>query len=455
MSRYYTTTDWTTAGLVFLVAFVGYFCTLAPTITLEYSGQLIVAADHLGVARPPGYPIWHLLAKAFTTVFASVEYRGHPNPAWAVNFMSAVFGALTCGAVALLVSSESRHMLGGLSSADTTYATLPCAASAFAASLLFGFSPTLWSQSVIAETHTVTNFYFVLFLAALLSWTKQRQERRAYIIALMFGFGLSISHLLVLLAPVMLLAAIIVSRKAALHLMVATAAFSCFIATEFALGQHSPRIAALVLGTTIVTTALLAIPQPTRTASLMLLLMLVGLLPYIYLPLAASHNPPMNMGYARTWEGFWHVLNRGQYERISPLNPIAHASLFTAQLRWYFRLAASQFTAPLFSIALVPVVTLPFLRPSARASIRLLSLALFLFSVVTLLGVNPKVDLQTTFLARVIFIPSFGLFAILIGCGLALLLDGLGEKRAWRQEGTAPATKPSNNSHGPPPPPAG
>ncbi|MCL5269577.1 MAG: DUF2723 domain-containing protein, partial [bacterium] len=39
-----------------------YVRTMAPTVTLEDSGEFIAAAYCLGVAHPPGYPLWCLLA---------------------------------------------------------------------------------------------------------------------------------------------------------------------------------------------------------------------------------------------------------------------------------------------------------------------------------------------------------------------------------------------------------
>src|SRR5436190_21263461 len=47
---------------VFLVALLLYCCTLAPTVTLTDSGELIVVAHGLGVAHPPGVLLWVLLA---------------------------------------------------------------------------------------------------------------------------------------------------------------------------------------------------------------------------------------------------------------------------------------------------------------------------------------------------------------------------------------------------------
>ncbi|HLF82731.1 MAG TPA: DUF2723 domain-containing protein, partial [Blastocatellia bacterium] len=48
--------------LVFIASLVVYTRTLAPTVTLVDSGELIVAARSLGVAHPPGFPLYVLLA---------------------------------------------------------------------------------------------------------------------------------------------------------------------------------------------------------------------------------------------------------------------------------------------------------------------------------------------------------------------------------------------------------
>jgi hypothetical protein len=109
-SGYLSKSDWIAAGLAFGIALLLYLATLAPTVTLEASGQLVVAADHLGVARPPGYPVWTLLAKGFIGLFPFARYHGHPNPAWAVHLLSAVCGALACGLLALLTARTARDL---------------------------------------------------------------------------------------------------------------------------------------------------------------------------------------------------------------------------------------------------------------------------------------------------------------------------------------------------------
>jgi len=85
------------AGAVFLVALVVYSWTLAPTVTLTDSGELILAAYGLGVAHPPGTPLWVMLAHLASLVpVGSVAVR--------INFSSAVFAALACATLTLVVA---------------------------------------------------------------------------------------------------------------------------------------------------------------------------------------------------------------------------------------------------------------------------------------------------------------------------------------------------------------
>src|SRR6266513_3160022 len=50
------------SGTVFFVALRLYSWTLGPTVTLTDSGEVIVVARGLGIAHPPGVPLWIILA---------------------------------------------------------------------------------------------------------------------------------------------------------------------------------------------------------------------------------------------------------------------------------------------------------------------------------------------------------------------------------------------------------
>ena len=69
-----------------------YVATLPRTVALEDEGLFLMADVHLGVAHPPGYPIYTLVVHLFTRLpFGDAAVLGHLS--------SAVLGALACGAV--------------------------------------------------------------------------------------------------------------------------------------------------------------------------------------------------------------------------------------------------------------------------------------------------------------------------------------------------------------------
>ena len=76
--------DWLFLGAIFAVSLAVYSITCARTVTGEDSGELIAAAYTFGVAHPPGYPIWVILAKAATVLIRQL----HPyevGPGYALN----------------------------------------------------------------------------------------------------------------------------------------------------------------------------------------------------------------------------------------------------------------------------------------------------------------------------------------------------------------------------------
>jgi hypothetical protein len=95
---------------VFAAGLALYTLTLAPDVLPADAGEFQLVAAQLGVAHPPGYPLYTLLARGFTLLpFGTV--------AWRVNWFSAVAaaGALALTAHAARLASGSRW--GGLAAA--------------------------------------------------------------------------------------------------------------------------------------------------------------------------------------------------------------------------------------------------------------------------------------------------------------------------------------------------
>jgi hypothetical protein len=80
------------AAVVFSVALAVYMATMAPTVTFVDSGALIVAAHTSGVAHPPGFPLWLILARAAAWLPAG-------STAVRVHLLSAVSAALAAALV--------------------------------------------------------------------------------------------------------------------------------------------------------------------------------------------------------------------------------------------------------------------------------------------------------------------------------------------------------------------
>jgi hypothetical protein len=140
------------AGVAVLVVLALYLRTMPPTITWWFggsdSGELVSAADALGIAHPTGYPLFVLLGHLATRVpFGDVAAR--------VNAMNAVLGALAAGGIVLTVLALTDRRDGR--------PVVRVVAAALAA-LAVATSSLYWSQAIIAEVYILQAALSVLVL---------------------------------------------------------------------------------------------------------------------------------------------------------------------------------------------------------------------------------------------------------------------------------------------------
>src|SRR3989338_220210 len=142
--KFFSRSHWLAFWATFAVVQLVYFFTLAPSVTLQDSGELVTAAAGLGVPHPPGYPFWTMI----TWLFIHLVPFG--NIAWRANLCSSFFGALSCGVVALVTAflaerfGEAPAIRKNLPQ-DTAPGFLPFAAGTLAG-LSLGFLESLWFQ---------------------------------------------------------------------------------------------------------------------------------------------------------------------------------------------------------------------------------------------------------------------------------------------------------------------
>ncbi|MDD4173171.1 MAG: DUF2723 domain-containing protein [Kiritimatiellae bacterium] len=196
--------DWTAFWTATLVSFLVYFFTLGPSVTLEDSGELAVAGDHLGVPHPPGYPIWTMCAYVFVRLFSWVTYQGQPTPAWSISLMSAVFAALAAGFTAMLITRSASDMLrdahDGEEAFDPAQSNGLCWAGGVGGSLVFAFSPVMWSQATIVEVYTLNAFFLMWIFLLTYRWMRRPSDKILWLTAFVFGLGLTNYQVLLLAA---------------------------------------------------------------------------------------------------------------------------------------------------------------------------------------------------------------------------------------------------------------
>lgn len=230
------------AAAAFLGPLAVYLLTLAPSTYWLDSGIYLAAARELGVAYPPGFPLYVLLGHGFGQIpLGSLAQRVHA--------LSALAGALACLATygTVLVASQAQ----GPPRLVRVHALL--------AAWTLGFSFALWSQSVNSEVYSLqalVTALLILFFARL-DGGPARPFRSAILpLALTAGLGFANHPMIVAMLP----------------------------ALGFAVWRHRAHARSW----------LAALP----------VFLAAGLLPYAYIPLRSLANPLTDWGDPETAGNF-------------------------------------------------------------------------------------------------------------------------------------------------------
>lgn len=355
--------SWRWSGRISLLAIIVvplavYVKTLAPSITWSHNGadggDLIAATATLGIPHPTGYPTYVLLGRLFLLI--PWGDRAHR-----LNLMSAVFAALAVALLYLVVLRTFRLFKSGeLGLTERLVAG--------ASSLAFAFSPLFWSQALITEVYTLNAFFVALTIYLVLRWVEEPRIKILSTAAFVCGLGAG-NHLTILLvAPALLL--ILVP------------------------GRHD---------------------MPSSVEALMAIVFpfVLGLSVYLYVPLRAAYDPPVNWGNPDTLRGFlWLVLGK-LYRRYFFALPLRYVP---SRLSAWSSLLIQQFGWWGLMLGLIGCWSL---WQRAR-NVALFSCALFLGYSVYAIGYN-------TADSQVYLIPVFLLFALWLGWGTDFFLTGLGQ----------------------------
>ena len=421
-------TDWLSFSATALLALLVYLLTLAPDVGLDNSGVWSTAAAYGGVSSPPGYPLWTLWALVFTKLLP------FSNIAWRVAVSSAVAGALACGVIALMVSRGGTAILEQmpdhqrLKPQEGKWLRAVCG---YAAGMVFGLNGAFWPQAAIVAVWPLSIFLLCLVLCLLQRWSFQPTLKRyLYAAALVYGMLLTNSQIEFAFAPAIPFLVMIGNPKIGRDMfLVAGVLFLAGLGGI--LTGHCPWLRGsggqffifIVLGTLTSLTGI-GLVIKTRQAfsewrAILICggLFLLGMAVYFYPPIASMTNPPVNWAYPRTVEGFFHLITRGQYERM---NPTFNAARFFDQIRIYFVVAGKEFGWPYLLLSLIPFCFLHRTAASERRWILGLLPAYVCLAFLMLAVLNPSVDRQSQELNKVYFSASYILPALWMGYGLII-----------------------------------
>lgn len=384
------------AGAVFVVALLLYTLTLAPTVTLVDSGELILAAWGSGVAHPPGFPLWVMLAHLASLLpFGNVAVR--------INFSSALFAAFACAMLTLVIAEliitasclatpkrTSKAAQQTRNREDSTGGRFLMFAPAAGAGLLMAFSRTLWSYATITEVYALNALLILVVFFLMVGWRRRILETQTtkgeqvtihdswlYAAAFIFGLAMGVHHVTV--------------------------------------GLTLPAVAAIVYGTQGLK---FFTSRRLLYAALISISALVAV--YAYLPLAASRSPVMNWGNPRSLqEIWWHITGR-QYRVFFVFSP----AIMGAQFVEFYRMVSREFGFPWLPVT--PVLGLVGFASAYKRD----RTAFWFLLLIVIADLAYSLSYEIAEDKDAYYLPAFIAIAIGAGFGIRWLIQFAGTRRA-------------------------
>jgi len=236
--------------------------------------------------------------------------------AFRMNLLSAVYAAVAVGLTVLI--------LGRLGVRPTL---------AWAGAMLLAFSGTLWGEATVADENTLQLALVALLLWLALCWRDERRAADLRLAALVAGLALG-NHLI------------------SLALVPFVALYMIWVARSELRQRWLEGVQAIGIG-------------------------FAGLLVYAYIPLRALVGPPELYGWLLNWSGFWHLVSGEVFRGSMTFGSPESIALVEKQVPVVADLIGKRVQAILLPMALVGILSAPFLLKRNWAATAALFLAIF------------------------------------------------------------------------------
>jgi tetratricopeptide (TPR) repeat protein len=417
--------DWLALLICLAVVETIYLSTLAPELTLEDSGELLTGSFWAGIPHPPGYPFWAIYSWLWT------ELVPFGNVAWRVELGQAAAMGLGCSLIAFMVSRGSSMLIEGIEELKGVvgkWENAICLVCGVTAGLLMALDNSMWYESVAINRASEFGVpWLILVLLCLMRWI-YAPHQRGYLYCAFYCLGIcSTIHqtLIVALMGVEIGVAFTQPKLGRDLFLLNTLGWL----GGLMLFQFSTPIVEGIYNVIGIGSLIACVWLTMRTMGLLtewkaclwiILLIIAGCSFYFYEAIAGMTNPPMEWGYPRTVQGFFHALTRGQYEKINPTNIVAHPIKFVEQLWLLAKGVADAFNWVYMFFAVLPFLFLRKMNRRERNWLITVAAIYPFLGVLLTVFLNPQKDRQSVELLRVFFAASHSIVAIFIGYGLAL-----------------------------------
>ena len=291
---------------VFLATFIVYSLTIAPTVSFWDCGEFIACSYILGVAHPPGSPMFLLIGRVFSLlpIFDQVALR--------TNMISAIFSALSSSLMFLIlvkllsrwkVSSWAKYM-GALSGA-----------------LFLGYSNTFWGNAVETEVYGLTTFLMLLMVYLALIWMDHKQTAKGDRILILTGYlallSIGVHMTSFLVVPILFFLVIWEDPQKLkdLRFWIAGLIFAMIM-----LSFETEIILISMIGwlaISIIATVNSGYSKKWFLAAALMSVALVGVSNQLYIPISSAQDPAIDENDPETFSKFTYFFERKQYGEVS------------------------------------------------------------------------------------------------------------------------------------------
>ena len=285
------------------------------------------------------------------------------------GFVSALFGAATAGLVALLLYRLTFSLVAS-----------------YGGALALAFSSIFWLYSVNAEVITLVTFFLVLILFLALRYGESKKKFFLYLLAFVTGLSLTNQYSIFAVLPAAILV-VLPHRREFLNI---------------------------------------------KEIVILAVFFILGLTPYIYLPIAASHQPFVNWDNPVALKGFISLITRKEFGsmRVTGYFSGGLNDILTSQLPFYAIYTLRSFgwmAAGLFFVGII------FLKKDVKylsliAALFLTGPFLVAYSNFLLNSPFPDVAVSQRRTIEAIYLVSTPLIAIFAGLGIGTIQEKLRKK---------------------------